>query len=96
VRALKEKPWKNYIENYTVICVTDGTYGARLKEGTFDEALQKILSKSQVLEESPGEYYKVRFNDIDIVIFNPTRTLIFISLGEKYDRIEDFLKELFS
>ena len=87
--------WRKYVERYSVLCVSDGTYGLKLKSGVAEDAIRTILNRSEILEKVDNQYYRVKFKGIEIVIFKPTGTVILVALAEKYERLEEFLDELF-
>jgi len=88
--------WEKYVDTYSLICSSDGTYGVKLNKDSMKEALRKIFSKSEVLESDVGGYYRLRYDDIEIALFVPTRTMILIALESKYSDVEEFLEKLFT
>ncbi|RLE73681.1 MAG: hypothetical protein DRJ44_02130 [Thermoprotei archaeon] len=84
---------EKYVRTVKMTCASTRSYTIELRRETIDEAIKKVLEKSEVLVNIEGVLIRAKFKD-SIIMLTPQGRIAIIK-GPKEEELKNFLEELF-
>lgn len=84
--------WKHYVSNIEETCGEERYFIVMLRHEKREEAIKKILEKSQVLSSLSGLVFEISFHDVPMRLYKTGKILL--KKLENKEEVEKILDEL--